>query len=124
MAEKLLKELCEIQDMDSLFNNFLLKYYSISYLHYVLLRNISELGKDEILLRSLRNIRNHMSKLICKVSFKDIVSVFHQYIDLKFAVSIELAIITFYLEDYCQIESFYCFGDESDLSTLITIKFI
>ena len=44
LMEPYRQKLHGIQDMDSLFDDFLLKYYFISYLNYVLLKDIGELA--------------------------------------------------------------------------------
>ena len=109
------KELHGIQDMESLFDKFLLKYYFISYLNYVLLKEISELAEDEIIASKFEEYEKSYVKLISKATFKDIVSAFHQNPDLKPSAPIGLPIIIFRLEDHWQKESLSSFVDESGL---------
>ena len=104
-----------IQDMDSLFDDFLLKYYFISYLNYVLLKEISALAEDEIIASKFEEYEKSYVKLISRATFKDIVSVFHQNPDLKPTAPIGLPIIIFRLEDHWKEKSLSNFVDESDL---------
>ena len=104
-----------IQDMDSLFNDFLLKYYFISYLNYVLLKEISKLSEDEIIANKFEKYEEMYVKLISKATFKDIISNFCQNPNLKPTAPIGLPIIIFRLEDHWQEKTLSNFADESDL---------
>ena len=104
-----------IQDMDSLFDDFLLKYYFISYLNYVLLKEISRLAEDEIIASKFEKYEELYVKLISKATFKDIISTFCQNPDLKPTAPIGLPIIIFRLEDHWQEKTLSNFADESDL---------
>ena len=44
-----LQKLEEIRDMNSIFDDFLLKYYFISYLNYVLLKDIGNFTDNEVI---------------------------------------------------------------------------
>ena len=109
------QKLYGIQDMDSLFDDFLLKYYFISYLNYVLLKEISALAEDEIIASKFEEYEKSYVKLISRGTFKDIVSIFHQNSDLKPTAPIGLPIIIFRLEDHWKEKSLSNFVDESDL---------
>ena len=109
------QKLHEIQDMDSLFDDFLLKYYFISYLNYVLLKEISRISEDEIIASKFEKYEELYVKLISKATFKDIISTFRQNPDLKPIAPIGLPIIIFCLEDHWQKKTLSNFINESDL---------
>ena len=104
-----------IQDLDSLFDDFLLKYYFISYLNYVLLKEISKLSEDDLIARKFEKYEELYVKLISKATFKDIISAFCQNPDLKPTAPIGLPIIIFRLEDHWQDKSFSNFRNKFDL---------
>ena len=104
-----------IEDLDGLFDGFLLKYYFISYLNYVLLKEISKLSEDDIIARKFEKYEELYVKLISRATFKDIISVFCQNPDLKPTAPIGLPIIIFCLEDHWQDKSLSNFADESNL---------
>ena len=94
-----------IQDMDSLFNDFLLKFYFISYLNYALLKEVSALAEDEIIASKFEEYEKSYVKLISNASFKNLISVFHQHPDLKPTAPIGLPKILFHLNEYWQDKS-------------------
>ena len=104
-----------IQDMDSLFDDFLLKYYFISYLNYVLLKEISALVEDQSIASKFEKYEELYVKLISKATFKDIISTFRQNPGIKPTAPIGLPEIIFHLEDHWQNKSPSNFIDESGL---------
>ena len=104
-----------IQDFDSLFDDFLLKYHFISYLNYVLLKEISKLSEDEIITNKFEKYEELYVKLISEATFKDTISTFCQNPNLKPSAPIGLPIIIFRLEDHWQEKTLSNFADESDL---------
>ena len=94
-----------IQDMDSLFNDFLLKFYFISYLNYALLKEVGALAEDEIIASKFEEYEKSYVKLISNASFKNLMSVFHQHPDLKPTAPIGLPKILFHLNEYWQDKS-------------------
>ena len=109
------QKLQQIQDVDSLFDEFLLKFYFISYLNYVLLKEISTLAEDQSIANKFEKYEELYVKLISKATFKDIISGFRQNPDLKPRAPIGLPEIIFHLEDCWQNKSLSNFIDESDL---------
>ena len=104
-----------IQDMDSLFDDFLLKYYFISYLNYALLKEISQLAEDQIIASKFEKYEELYVKLTSKATFKDIISTFLQNPDLKPIAPIGLPKIIFHLEDHWQGKTFFDFINEFGL---------
>ena len=97
-----LPKLEEIQDMDSLFDDFLLKYYFISYLNYVLLKDIGKLTGNETIASRFDEYEKAYVKLISKATFKKLMSVFHQCPNLKPTAPIGLPKVLFHLNDFWQ----------------------
>ena len=86
-----------IQDMASLFNDFLLKHYFISYLNYVLLKEISKLTKDKSIASQFEKYEKLYVKLISTATFRDTMSVFDQNPHLRPTAPIGLPTIVFHL---------------------------
>ena len=98
-----------IQDMDSLFYDFLLKYYFISYLNYVLLKDISKLTKDKSIASQFEEYEKLYVKLISTAKFRDIMSTFDQNPHLRPTAPIGLPTIVFRLDDLWQDKSMFDF---------------
>ena len=98
-----------IQDMDSLFYDFLLKYYFISYLNYVLLKEISKLTKDKSIASQFEEYEKLYVKLISTAKFRDIMSTFDQNPHLRPTAPIGLPTIVFRLDDLWQDKSTFDF---------------
>ena len=103
------KKLRGIQDMDSLFDDFLLKYYFISYLNYVLLKDISKLAKNESIASQFEEYEKSYVKLISTAKFRDIMSVFNQNHHLRPTAPIGLPTIVFRLNDLWQDKTMFDF---------------
>ena len=103
------KKLHGIQNMDSLFDDFLLKYYFISYLNYVLLKDISKLAKNESIASQFEEYEKSYVKLISTAKFRDIMSVFDQNSDLKPTAPIGLPTIVFRLNNLWQDKTIFDF---------------
>ena len=97
-----LQKLEEIRDMDSLFDDFLLKYYFVSYLNYVLLKDIGKSTGNETIASQFDNYEKKYVKLISKATFKKLMSVFHQCPNLKPTAPIGLPKVLFHLNDFWQ----------------------
>ena len=91
-----------IQDMASLFYDFLLKYYFISYLNYVLLKDISKSTKDKSIASQFEEYEKSYVKLISTATFRDIMSVFDQNHHLSPTAPIGLPRVVFHLNDLWQ----------------------
>ena len=100
-----------IQDIDSLFNDFLLKYYFISYLNYVLLKDISKLAKDKSILNhiAIGEYEKLYVKLISTATFRDIMSVFDQNPHLRPTAPIGLPTVVFCLNKLWQDKTIFDF---------------
>ena len=98
-----------IQDMDSLFHDFLLKYYFISYLNYVLLKDIGKLTKDESITGQFEEYEKSYVKLISTSTFRDIMSVFNENPHLSPTVPIGLPTVVFRLNDLWQDKTTFDF---------------
>ena len=103
------QKLHEIQDMASLFNDFLLKYYFISYLNYVLLKDISKLTKDKRIASQFEEYEKLYVKLISTATFRDIMSVFDQNHHLRPTAPIGLPTVVFDLNDLWQDRTLFDF---------------
>ena len=109
------QKLQQIQDVDSLFDEFLLKFYFISYLNYVLLKEISTLAEDQSIANKFEKYEELYVKLISNATFKKIISTFRQNPGIRPTAPIGLPIIIFHLEDLWQNKSLSNFIDESGL---------
>ena len=98
-----------IQDMASLFNDFLLKYYFISYLNYVQLKDISKLTKDKSIASQFEKYEKLYVKLISTATFRDIMSVFDQNHHLRPTAPIGLPTIVFHLNNLWQDKNLFDF---------------
>ena len=100
-----------IQDIDSLFNDFLLKYYFISYLNYVLLQDISKLAKDKSIVNQfpIEEYEKSYVKLISTATFRDIMSVFYQNPHLRPTAPIGLPTVVFCLNKLWQDKTIFDF---------------
>ena len=103
--EKYRKKLHELKNMDELFH-FLHEHDFFGYLNYVLLKQISNLTNDKIILNKFEEYEESYVKLISKATFRDIMSVFRQNPALKPAAPIGLPKIVFHLEDLWQDKTF------------------
>ena len=72
------KKLDEIREIAALFKDFLQKYYFISYLNYILLKDISKLTKDKSIASQFKKYEKSYVKLISTATFRDIMSKFDQ----------------------------------------------
>ena len=106
LMEQYRQKLHEIQDMDSLFDDFLLKYYFISYLNYVLLKDIGKLAN---ITSQFEEYEKSYVKLISTAKFRDIMSVFDQNFDLRPTAPIGLPTIVFRLDDFWQDKTMFDF---------------
>ena len=106
LMEPYRQKLHEIQDMDSLFDDFLLKYYFISYLNYVLLKDIGKLANITSL---FKKYEKSYVRLISTAKFRDIMSVFDQNSDLRPTAPIGLPTIVFRLDDLWQDKTMFDF---------------
>ena len=70
--KKYLQKLEEIWDMNSNFDDFLLKYYFISYLNYVLLKDIGNFTDNEVIASWFDDFENAYVKLISKAILKNL----------------------------------------------------
>ena len=100
--KKYLDKLYEIRDIDSLFDDFLLKYYFISYLNYVLLKDISKVADNESIAKLFDEYEMVYVKLISKATFKSLMSVFYRCPHLKPTAPIGLPKVLFHLNDLWQ----------------------
>ena len=106
LMEPYRQKLHGIQDMDSLFDDFLLKYYFISYLNYVLLKDIGKLANITSL---FKEYEKSYVRLISTAKFRDIMSVFDQNSDLRPTGPIGLPTIVFRLDDLWQDKTMFDF---------------
>ena len=100
------KEIRELKNMDELFH-FLHEHDFFGYLNYVLLKQISKLTNDKIILNKFEEYEKSYVKLISKATFRDIMSVFRQNPALKPAAPIGLPKIVFRLEDLWQDKTLF-----------------
>ena len=91
-----------IREMGSLFKDFLLKYYFISYLNYTLLKDIGELTKDKSITDQFDEYEKSYVKLISTATFRDIMSVFIENPHLRPTAPIGLPTIVFHLNSLWQ----------------------
>ena len=103
------QNLYRIREMASLFYGFLLKYYFISYLNYILLKDISKLAKDESIASQFEEYEKSYVKLISTAKFRDIMSAFYQNPHLKPTAPIGLPTIVFRLNDLWQDKTLFDF---------------
>ena len=103
------QELHGIREMASLFKNFLLKHYFISYLNYVLLKDISKLTKDESITGQFEEYEKSYVKLISTSTFRDIMSVFDQNHHLSPTAPIGLPTVVFRLNKLWQDKTIFDF---------------
>ena len=103
------QKICGIQDMDSLFNDFLQKYFFISYLNYYLLKDISKLAKDKSIASQFEEYEKSYVKLISTSTFRDIMSVFDQSPHLSPTTPIGLPTVVFHLNDLWQDKTLFDF---------------
>ena len=98
------QKLYGIKDLASLFNNFLLKYYFISYLNYILLKDISTLylTEDKSIASQFKKYEKSYVKLISTATFRDIISVFDQNPKLRPTTPIGLPNVVFCLNNIWQ----------------------
>ena len=97
-----LQKLEDIEDMDSLFDDFLLKYYFISYLNYVLLKDIGKSTNNKTVASRFYDYEKVYVTLISKATFKSLMSVFDRCPDHKPAAPIGLPKVLFHLDDVWQ----------------------
>ena len=98
-----------IREMGSLFKDFLLKYYFISYLNYILLKDIGELTKDKSITDQFDEYEKSYVKLISTATFRDIMSVFDQNHHLRPTAPIGLPTVVFDLNDLWQDRTLFDF---------------
>ena len=103
------RKLQGIQDMASLFYDFLLKYYFISYLNYVLLKDISKSTKDKSIASQFEEYEKSYVKLISTATFRDIMSVFDQNHHLRPTAPIGLPTVVFHLNNLWQDKTLFDF---------------
>ena len=103
------QKLYGIKDLASLFNDFLLKYYFISYLNYILLKDISTLAKDTSIASQFEEYKKSYVKLISTATFRDIMSVFDQNPHLSPTSPIGLPTVVFRLNNLWQDKTMFDF---------------
>ena len=103
------QKLNEIQEIASLFKDFLLKYYFISYLNYTLLKDISTLAEDESITSQFEKYEKSYVKLISTATFRDIISTFNQNHHLKPTAPIGLPTVVFHLNNFWQDRTIFDF---------------
>ena len=103
------QKLHEIQEIASLFKDFLLKYYFISYLNYILLKDISKLTKDTSIASQFEEYEKSYVKLISTATFRDIMSVFDQNPHLSPTSPIGLPTVVFRLNNLWQDKTMFDF---------------
>ena len=96
------QKLDEIHEIAGLFKDFLLKYYFISYLNYILLKDISTLTKDTSLSSQFEEYEKLYVKLISTATFRDIMSTFDQNPHLRPTAPIGLPTVVFRLNNLWQ----------------------
>ena len=103
------QKLDEIREIAALFKDFLLKYYFISYLNYILLKDISTLTKDKGIASQFEEYEKSYVKLISTATFRDIMSVFNQNPHLKPTAPIGLPTVVFRLNNLWQDKTMFDF---------------
>ena len=106
LLEHYRQKLHGIQDMNSLFDDFLLKYYFISYLNYVLLKDI---GKRANITSLFEKYEKLYVRLISTAKFRDIMSVFDQNPQLRPTAPIGLPTVVFRLNNLWQDKTIFDF---------------